>query len=209
MTDFESIKEAPLANLDFFLGDLAKPWYKFTELATATYLQNHLEGSKVLVMAPFVGKIACLLASLKALKITAIELKERKFDESKSVISYFNFDHKIAITDNITDLCADDSNQFDIFYGMTALNRHIDPGKILEKIGSCLKEDSRIVIIEKLHSHVMISWWDRLKQGALFSGKKFHYLKQADLDIIKSKMNTELIMRSYIPALALICGYKK
>lgn len=208
MTDYEAIKEAPFAFLDWFSHWGARPWQKFLDLGIGMYLGKDLGGKKVLEIGPGQGRISCLFALLGA-EVSGLELKDRDLTPANENARKFGVGDRINIKHYDGDLCVLGDRTFDIIFTKSTLIYPPDLESFLKGISEHLAADGKFVFIENGKGNMIVKIGRLLKRKSFSFFKRTHFFTEADIDLIKSIFTVELLMRSKMPPIYLICGKKK
>jgi 2-polyprenyl-3-methyl-5-hydroxy-6-metoxy-1,4-benzoquinol methylase len=208
MIDYQSIKEAPLVNLDFFSQWGALPWQKFLEIGIGQYLGKDLSGKKILEIGPGIGRVTSLLAILGG-DVTAIDVKQSSIDDSQETVKNFGVAENVKIIkyDGNLDILGDE--KFDIVFTKSVLIYSDDLRGFLEGVNDHLKADGKVVFIENAKGNVLLHLARWIKRHSISFFKRTHYFTQTEIDLVKSIFNIELAMHSKFPPVLLFCGKKK
>ena len=208
MTDYDAMKEAPFAFLDWFTHWGALPWQKFLDLGVGMYLGKDLDGKKVLEIDPGSGRISCLFALLGA-EVTGLELKDRDLTTAGENARRFGVSDKIGIRYYDGDLSVLGDQTFDIIFTKSTLIYPPDLKQFLIGLHDHLDSDGKFVFIENGKGNMFVKIGRLLKRKSFSFFKRTHFFTEAEVDLIKSIFTVELLMRSKMPPIYLICGKKK
>lgn len=208
MTDYQSLKEAPFANIDYFVPWGSRPWQKFVEIGLKDYMGGNLENMDVLEIGPGDGLLSCLLASLGA-KVTSLEIDSKRLPSIETNIQNFGFSDQIqpVLYDGNPDVLGD--RKFDLLFSKSALICINDFKPYLEVLDGHLKPEGRFVFIENIKGNPLIYLLRLLKRRSLSFFRRTHYFDNVKIDIVRDVFKVDLLMHSKFPPICLICGQKK
>lgn len=208
MTDYDAMKEAPFAFLEWFTHWGARPWQKFLDLGVGMYLGKDLTGKRVLEIGPGQGRISCLFALLGA-EVTGLELTDRDLTPAGENARMFGVGDKIDIRYYDGDLSVLGDQTFDIIFTKSTLIYPPDLKQFLIGLRDHLDNDGKFVFIENGKGNVIVKIGRLLKRKSFSFFKRTHFFTEAEVNLIKSIFTVELLMRSKMPPIYLICGKKK
>lgn len=208
MTDYQSLKEAPFANIDYFVPWGSRPWQKFVEIGLKDYTGGNLEKMDVLEIGPGNGLLSCLLASLGA-KVTSLEIDPKRLPSIKTNIRNFGFSDQIqpVLYDGNPDVLED--RKFDLLFSKSALIYINDFKSYLQSLDNHLKPEGRFVFIENVRGNPFFQLLRFIKRRSLSFFSRTHFFDQRKVEIVREVFKIELLMRSKFPPIYLICGRKK
>jgi protein-L-isoaspartate O-methyltransferase len=208
MTDYDAIKEAPLAFLDYFVDWGAKPWSKFVETSIRYFLGEDLSGKRLLEIGPGRGKISCLMSLLGA-EVTALETEEYRLEQARATASEFDLNSKIEFIHYDGNLDVLNGQVFDIVFTKSVLVHIGALDAFLRKINDHLDSSGKVVFIENARGGglIHILRWIKRRRKSFFD--RFHFFTEKEVDLVKSIFNIELLMHSKLPPVYLFCGKKK
>ncbi|MBD3383218.1 MAG: methyltransferase domain-containing protein [candidate division Zixibacteria bacterium] len=208
MTDYQSLKEAPFANIDYFVPWGSRPWQRFVEIGLKDYMGGNLENMDVLEIGPGNGLLSCLLASLGA-KVTSLEIDPKRLLSIKTNIQKFGFSDKIEpiLYDGNPDVLGD--RQFDLLFSKSALIYVNDFKSYLENLDNHLKPGGRFVFIENVRGNLIFQLLRFIKRRSLSFFRRTHFFDKYNIEILREVFKIELLMHSKFPPICLICGQKK
>ncbi len=208
MPDYDAIKMAPFAFLDYFAQWGGRAWQKFIEIGVQKYLGEDLSGKHVLEIGAGMGRMSCLFALLGA-KVTAIDIKDTEKEIALQNARAFDVESPIEFIYYDGNLNILEGRQFDIIFTKSTLIYPDDLEAYLRDMDKLLRPDGKVVFIENLRGGTIIFLMRLLKRRSLSFFKRTHYFTQKQVELIKSIFKIELVMRSKFPPVILLCGRKK
>lgn len=208
MADYEAIKSAPLAFLDYFAQWGPKPWQKFIEIGIKTYLGGDLNGKQVLEIGPGYGRMSCLMALLGG-QVTALDVKNTEREQALELASNLGVSAQIDFVYYDGNLDIMKGRKFDLIFSKSALIYPDDLKGFLESLEKLLKPTGQVVFIENARGnrfHMFLRWLKRRKKSFF---RRTHYFTVNEVNLMKSIFNIELVMHSKMPPIFLFCGKKK
>ena len=207
MTDFEALKDAPFVNLDYFTHWGGRAWEKFVDMAVGTYLGKDLSGKKLLEIGPGFGRMTSLLAILGA-HVTAADVSEKSIESARQTVQNFGVQDNVELVHYNGDLKTIDQKQYDIIFSKSALLYPNDLKSFLTDLKNLMHDDGQFVFIENGYGNAFFQVLRFFKRRSFNFFKRTHFFTQNEIDLIKSLLNVELLMRSKWPPIYLICGRK-
>jgi protein-L-isoaspartate O-methyltransferase len=207
MIDYDAIKRAPLDNIDYFSHWGGRPWRKFVDIAVEKYFDRDLAGKKVLEIGPGRGRMSSFFAVMGA-EVTSIEVEKSRLEQAQETVNNFGLADQVNLILYNGDLKTLDRNKYDLVFTKSALICVSDLAGFLIDLNELLHDESRVIFIENGRGNLLMQLLRLIKGRGLDFLKRIHHFTQADLDLIKSLYEIELLMHSKWPPVYLICGKK-
>jgi SAM-dependent methyltransferase len=206
VADYNTIRENPLAHLDYFVEWGGWPWRRFVRIALDDFIGHDLAGLEVLDIGTRSGKMACLFALLGA-QVVGID-KTPGFEKiARAEAERFGVADKTEFisTDGSLDALADRS--FDLVYTKSLLV--LVPGlpDFVKDINGLLKPGGRVCFVENGYGNFLVNAFRPLRHN--WNWRRARYFTDREIKLLDKTFETVLTKFWAVPPIYSYCGYKK
>lgn len=205
-TDYNAIRENPLAHLAYFVEWGGWPWRRFVRAALDDFIGHDLTGFEVLDIGARRAKMACLFALLGA-RVVGVDKTPGFEDKANAEAERFGVTERteFVLTDGTLDSLA--GRSFDLVFTKSLLV--LVPGlpDFVKGINGFLKPGGRVCFIENGYGNFLVNAFRPLKHD--WDWRRARYFTDHEIELLDRTFETALVKFWAVPPIYLYCGRKK
>ncbi len=208
MTDYEALKTAPLAHLDYFTEWGGRAWERLVRIGMVEYLGGNFEGKRVLEIGSRYGKMSCLFGLLGA-RVTGVDIHSEHVDVARAEAEYLGVESNVAFLKYGGQLSELRPRTFDIVFLKSVMFLFDDLRTFCVELHGLLAEDGRVVFVENGLGGPLLQLARKFRHHGGWDYSQASFMTSNRIEVLESVFGIDRIVRTRIPPIYLFCGRKR